>query len=159
MPRECEVVFAGIGSSDQDLLPVVKCDDGAYDLERLRGSPEEIGKAIGESLAESDALCGRNFVVDNGGHLYLTLKILFREAILVNKELRKAQLIAGVPALEPAYCIVRSTWPHVYWSGSQWTNNAIDAKLYPTIKDALDDNTVPPTIAEVIRHSGLVGKR
>jgi hypothetical protein len=78
--RTCEVVFAGIGRSDEDLLPIVNCDDGAYDLHDVKGSPGEIGKAIAESLSEVDMMGGSRggFLVEEGADLYLTVKIRFR---------------------------------------------------------------------------------
>jgi hypothetical protein len=78
--RTCEVVFAGIGRSDEDLLPIVNCDDGAYDLHDVKGSPGEIGQAIADSLRESDMMAGSRggFLVEDGADLYLTVKIRFR---------------------------------------------------------------------------------
>lgn len=78
--RTCEIVFAGIGTSDQDLLPIVDCDDGAYDLHEVRGTPAEIGKAIADSLRDSDLFHGTPMkarVDDEGDTLYLTIKIKF----------------------------------------------------------------------------------
>ncbi len=52
--------------------------DGAYDLHDVAGSPEEIGKAIGESLAASDICSGRqdSFLAD-GAELYLRVTVKF----------------------------------------------------------------------------------
>lgn len=81
--RTCEVVFAGIGRSDEDLLPIVNCDDGAYDLHDVQGPPSEIGKAISDSLRESDMMAGSRggFLVEDGADLYLTVKIRFRKEV------------------------------------------------------------------------------
>jgi hypothetical protein len=78
MPRECEVIFAGIGKNGDDLLTVVDCDDGAYDLDGVTGTPEEIGKAVEQSLRHSDLITGKRTIVEDGGELFLTLKIRFK---------------------------------------------------------------------------------
>lgn len=81
--RHCSVVFGGIGRSNQDLLPIVDCDDGAYDLLDVEGTPEAVGKAIGEALKATDICHGRDMsgiIEDEDGELYLTVKVRIRKA-------------------------------------------------------------------------------
>lgn len=53
--------------------------DGAYDLFDITGTPDEIGKAIGESLKTSDLFGGRNMPsqIDAGDNLFMNLRIKF----------------------------------------------------------------------------------
>lgn len=69
----------------------------------------------------------------------------------IHKELRQIQLAAGMPALEPAWGI--QDMGGLWWTGQDWSCIQCEAKLYPSIKAALDDDTVPPAITEVVRHS------
>lgn len=68
--RVCTIVSGGVGC-DQDAG-----DDGAYDLLDVSGTPEEIGKAIAESLAGFDVCAGREATFgDKGQDVYLTVTI------------------------------------------------------------------------------------
>lgn len=52
--------------------------DGAYDLFDVVGTPDEIGKAIADSLKEADLYSGRrSSAIDAGHDLYLTVRIKF----------------------------------------------------------------------------------
>jgi hypothetical protein len=55
--------------------------DGAYDLLDVSGTPDEIGKAIADSLRDSDMSRGPEwfFLKDGDGELYLNVRIKFSE--------------------------------------------------------------------------------
>lgn len=70
-PRVCRVVEGGVEGADGG-------GDGAYDLFDVSGSPDAIGRAIAQSLAETDMMQGSTMMIRDGGQaLYLTLKIKF----------------------------------------------------------------------------------
>ena len=54
--RICHVVFAGIGRSDEDLLKLVDCDDGAYDLDAAKAGG--IVALIREQITAAKAASG-----------------------------------------------------------------------------------------------------
>ena len=74
-----QITFAGIGSRGQDnLVEVVDCDDGAYDLHDLVGSADEIGTAIADYLKTADLYgAGRMAIADAEQDLFLTVQIKF----------------------------------------------------------------------------------
>lgn len=71
--RPCHIVSASIEEENG-------AGDGAYDLLDVAGTPDEIGKAIADSLKETDLYSGRRpSAIDAGLDLYLTVKIKFRK--------------------------------------------------------------------------------
>lgn len=69
MARFCVIDMASIEDEDG-------AGDGAYGLHDVCGTPEEIGKAIAETLAECDMSMGPAWsYIDNGEPLYLNIRI------------------------------------------------------------------------------------
>jgi hypothetical protein len=69
--RLCHIVSASVEEENG-------AGDGAYDLFDRVGTPDEIGKAIAESLKEADLFSGRRpSAIDAGHDLYLTVSIKF----------------------------------------------------------------------------------
>lgn len=74
MPRICQIVDGSVGT-DEDAD-----GDGAYSLFDLTGTPEEIGKAIAESLKSLDIYQGGDLLLaDRKRELFLKLVIKFSE--------------------------------------------------------------------------------
>jgi hypothetical protein len=71
MKRICTIINGSVGG-DRDAA-----DDGAYDLLDATGTPEEIGKAIADSLRECDLLRGgrTSFLEDMKQPVYLNITI------------------------------------------------------------------------------------
>lgn len=70
--------------------------DGAYDLHGVAGTPGEVGRAIGESLASLDMSRGRDWsYLENGHPLYLHL--------VVRVEKTPGREPAPAPTAEPAW--------------------------------------------------------
>jgi len=69
--RVCHIVAASVEEESG-------AGDGAYDLFDQTGTPDEIGKAIADSLKEADLYSGRRpSAIDAGHDLYLTVRIKF----------------------------------------------------------------------------------
>lgn len=69
--RQCHIVSAFLEKENAS-------GDGAYDLFDLVGTPEEIGKAIADSIKAADLFSGRcPSAIDAGHDLFLTVKIKF----------------------------------------------------------------------------------
>lgn len=69
--RLCHIVSASVEEENG-------AGDGAYDLLDVAGTPDEIGKAIADSLKEADLFSGRRpSAIDAGLELYLTVRIQF----------------------------------------------------------------------------------
>ncbi len=68
--RQCKITNGWVGDSETCAA------DGAYDLLDVSGTPEEIGKAIADSLRESDIMQGRDLLLaDRGADIFLTVTI------------------------------------------------------------------------------------
>ena len=69
--RHCLIVDAAIEEKNG-------AGDGAYSLFGVSGTPEEIGKAIADALAEGDMSRGRTAIIgEEDGELYLDIRIKF----------------------------------------------------------------------------------
>jgi hypothetical protein len=70
MRRMCHVEYASIGTEESPDA------DGAYDLHDIEGTPEEIGKAIADSLKDADVYRGGSYsLIESGHELVLNLRI------------------------------------------------------------------------------------
>jgi hypothetical protein len=68
--RYCKIVDGSVGTGPS------ADDDGAYDLFNRAGTPDEIGKAIADSLKTTDLLGGRGWhIEENGGCAFVRLTI------------------------------------------------------------------------------------
>jgi hypothetical protein len=65
LPRVISVVTAEVGTTD------AADGDGAYDLLDLRGTPEEVGRAIGENLRETRLLQGSHRWLPEQGPMFM----------------------------------------------------------------------------------------
>lgn len=55
--------------------------DGAYDLHDVVGTPEEIGKAVADSLKEGDLFRGQKSSIDDSRAIFLNLRIKFQKKL------------------------------------------------------------------------------
>lgn len=70
MNRVCRIVCGGVGDDR------AADGDGAYDLHDVTGTPEEIGRAIADSLRETFMMRGHHTEFPSPGMpLYMTLTI------------------------------------------------------------------------------------
>jgi hypothetical protein len=94
MPRLCGIVYGAVEMADGG-------GDGAYDLHDIVGTPEEIGAAITKSLQETSLMRGQTDVLEEGGELYLVVKIKFCDPAKAG-ERTNAQMTEEAPAPEIA---------------------------------------------------------
>lgn len=70
VPRTCKIIDGQVGKT-----PAAD-DDGAYDLLDVEGTPEEVGKAIADSLAEADLFGGgQGTYLERGQPIYINITI------------------------------------------------------------------------------------
>jgi len=76
MDRFCTIIHGGVGRDEN------AADDGAYDLLDVSGTPEEVGRAIAESLKATDLwnAQGGGAIEDRGRPVFLNLTIRIERA-------------------------------------------------------------------------------
>ncbi len=79
--RLCAIVYAAVSTSEED-----NDGDGAYDLHDMVGTPNDVGHAIADCLANSDMMQGRHMLIESGADLYLHVKIKFCAPTAVEEE-------------------------------------------------------------------------
>lgn len=100
--RLCGIVYGAIEDAQGR-------GDGAYDLLDIVGTPKQIGDAIASSLEQSSLMTGCRDIIEEGGDVYLVVKVKFCDPDKCGPR-TDAQMIGAEEVVVDAACDNSQAW-------------------------------------------------